>query len=585
MPIMKRFLACLLVLSGCAVAPQIHEKKVPPVAEVSPAHPPREMIVYVPQTDDTAAVWLKWFVKYPDLRMVIAVSPHFQTFLKDLHLKTQFQTLLKAGRLELALQIPNAPILPLLIDSGSAKDATPAGTQLPDPAYAYPDDVTQLIARSKAGFFKQWNFLPHGLVVPYGAASPKLVSLLERLGFNWMIGALEAPATDGPYQSGPLMIWDGTPASPPAPLPQGEGGQRPGEATVVRVWDERQMKERPLDGWVMEIRAKNGMFLLPQDSGVAAAPMNQKTSWKMRTWTGSDWSLWIGQPEKNAAWNALRKTREAVEAYKNSGQASVQRLDLAFEEIYNAQNSNYFASIGNTAQSPALAEDREHEFQATLLGVYRIIGQPPPEDLFNSSAAGLPAAARASSTTVSAESFPDGREHVLIQDAVGDALIPGGPDLESLEVWAATDSITWTVTLATMTPAVIDIYIDLNHQPNAGTPSFLPGRHFVTSPLDAWEYAISLSGPVATLYQTQGMGTYGVAQTFPIVMEGARFQVTIPREMMRGSPKRWGYQVLVMSGTTLSDFIDPLEISQKDLWQDLSSGKRNDIPFVRVRAK
>jgi hypothetical protein len=40
-----------------------------------------------------------------------------------------------------------------------------------------------------------------------------------------------------------------------------------------------------------------------------------------------------------------------------------------------------------------------------------------------------------------------------------------------------------------------------------------------------------------------------------------------------------------MNGETLSDLIDPLEVSQKDLWQDLSSGKRSDIPFVRVRAK
>jgi hypothetical protein len=66
-------------------------------------------------------------------------------------------------------------------------------------------------------------------------------------------------------------------------------------------------------------------------------------------------------------------------------------------------------------------------------------------------------------------------------------------------------------------------------------------------------------------------------------------RVTIPAEIMRGSPRRWGYQVLVMSGAAtkaaVTDFIDPLEISQKDLWQDLSTGQRTDIPFVRVRSK
>ena len=151
-----------------------------------------------------------------------------------------------------------------------------------------------------------------------------------------------------------------------------------------------------------------------------------------------------------------------MEAYKNSGQASVQRLDAAFEEIYGAQNSNYFASMGVSTLSPALAEEREHEFQATLLGVYHMISQTPPDDLFSAPSAHLSGSVRLSSTTTHAESFPDGREHILIEDAVGDALTPGGPDLKSLDVWATTISVHWTVTLVSTGPAVIDIYADLN---------------------------------------------------------------------------------------------------------------------------
>jgi len=103
-------------------------------------------------------------------------------------------------------------------------------------------------------------------------------------------------------------------------------------------------------------------------------------TWKEGTWDRTDWSAWIGQPDKNAGWDALRKTREALEIYKNSGQASVQRLDAAFSEIYSAENANYFSSMGNMAQSPALVEERQHDFQATLLAAYRLIGQPPPDD-------------------------------------------------------------------------------------------------------------------------------------------------------------------------------------------------------------
>src|SRR5205814_1723399 len=87
-------------------------------------------------------------------------------------------------------------------------------------------------AQSKAGFFKQCNFLPRGLVLPYGAASPKLISLLERLGFAWTVGAFEAPATDGPRAAGSMMLWDGVPFGFVSD-------------TTVHVWDERVKKEYP----------------------------------------------------------------------------------------------------------------------------------------------------------------------------------------------------------------------------------------------------------------------------------------------------------------------------------------------------
>jgi len=536
----------------------VHEEKTIPEVVV-PAHPQRDLLIFIPQTDDAAASWLKWFVKYPQLRMVIAMSPRFMHIVKDPHLKAQFQALQKQGRLDIALQIPNAPILPLLMQ---------------DPPYGFSDDVIQIIAQSKAGFFKQWSQLPHGIVLPYGADSWELMALLDKLGFTWLVGALEAPGVDGPYQSGSLMVWDATPVVKPV-------------GTRVRVWDERQTKERLIDSWMTDSK----VTILPLDTGLVAFPLTSKTVVKSRTWSESDLSPWVGSNSKNSAWNALKKTRQVLEAYKNSGQASVQRLDLAFEEIYSAQSSNYFGSMGNPSLSPALAEERQHEFQATLLSVYRLIGQSPPDDLFQTANSWTATAAKISSTTTHAENFPDGREHVLIEEATGDALVSGGPDLKSLDVMATTSTIRWTVTLASTGPAVIDIYIDLNGQPNAGTPTFLQGRPYATEPADAWEYALSFSGSAATLYRTQGTGTYGLVQTFSQQTQGSQSSVTIPRDFMRGAPKRWGYQVVALTpdsvapGKTavISDFLDPLEISQKDLWQDLTSGKRSDIPFIRLR--
>ena len=158
----------LILLAGCAAPIRVQEGRPLPTAATVPYHPPREMLLYVPQTDEAAAVWLKWFTQYPDLRMVIAMSPRFLRLAKDAHLKAQFQGLQKTGRLEIALQIPNAPILPLLLDTFSARDSLGPAALIPNPSYAYPEDVVQLIAQSKADFFRQWNFLPRGFIPPYG---------------------------------------------------------------------------------------------------------------------------------------------------------------------------------------------------------------------------------------------------------------------------------------------------------------------------------------------------------------------------------------------------------------------------------
>src|ERR1041384_8494756 len=127
---MRRLFACCLLLTGCAVPKKTLEKAPPahpPAAAVSPQGE-LEMIVFIPQTDDAVGAWIKWFAKYPNLRMVIAVSPRFQHLTMDPTLKSQIQALVKSGRLELGLQIPNAPILPLLVDTNSAKDAPPQQT-------------------------------------------------------------------------------------------------------------------------------------------------------------------------------------------------------------------------------------------------------------------------------------------------------------------------------------------------------------------------------------------------------------------------------------------------------------------------
>jgi hypothetical protein len=541
--------------------------------------------------------------------MVLALSPRLKKFNQDALLHARVLALQKEGRLEMALQIPNAPFFPLIVDTNSAKDAVPPGAPLPNPPFAYPDDVIHLVASAKADFFHVWRTLPRGLVLPLGAASPSLLGVLDKLGFAWVVGAIEAPAVDGPYKAGAFALWDATPAMEPV-------------GTRVQVWDERSMKDRKVfAGWVQELDRTPNVALLPSDPDLPSHPLPADTGWLRRTWTTRDWTNWIGQPRKNLGWEWLRQTREALERYKNSGQASVQRLDMAFEQIYAAENANYFAALGNETLPPQAAEDREHELQATLSAVYKLMGEKMPDALF----AQLPAAAgpaRALASASVSEVLPDGTEHVALEDPAGDdhgdgrlpdppgGLPAGSYDLRRFEVFASSSNYRFVVTLgafnglgrARKPGPLLDVYIDQNHQPNIGTSAFLPGRGFQASVTDAWEYAMTLAGDQARIYRTTGSGTFELAYVSHIAAQGAGMEWTVPQALLRGSPRRWSYQVLVMAydaaspesdarpfsvagASPINDLLDPPHIAQSVLLGESAEGKRNDVPLVRPRSE
>src|SRR5690242_14851825 len=114
-----------LLFSGC-VTP--HPKQQPPaVSETpTPTRAAHELLVMVPLTDTNAAGWLNVLETKPKLRLVLAVSPRFKHLAQNPALRNRLSALQKQGRVELALQLPNAPFLPLIMDTNAAKDALPS---------------------------------------------------------------------------------------------------------------------------------------------------------------------------------------------------------------------------------------------------------------------------------------------------------------------------------------------------------------------------------------------------------------------------------------------------------------------------
>jgi len=76
------------------------------------------------------------------------------------------------------------PILPLLIDNKSARDAFP-GVSLPDRPFAYPRDARRQLDQGREVFRELFGAYPRGLWPSEGSISPATLDLAAKSGFRW----------------------------------------------------------------------------------------------------------------------------------------------------------------------------------------------------------------------------------------------------------------------------------------------------------------------------------------------------------------------------------------------------------------
>jgi alpha-amylase/alpha-mannosidase (GH57 family) len=76
------------------------------------------------------------------------------------------------------------PILPLLIDSRSARDASPA-ISLPDRPFAYPRDAQRQLEKGREVFRDVFGAYPKGLWPSEGSISPATLEMASQSGFRW----------------------------------------------------------------------------------------------------------------------------------------------------------------------------------------------------------------------------------------------------------------------------------------------------------------------------------------------------------------------------------------------------------------
>src|SRR5262249_1944401 len=94
------------------------------------------------------------------------------------------KTAFASGVVEAATSPYHHPILPLLVDGASAREALPK-LPLPPRRFRHPEDAQEQIALGLATFEAHFGFRPSGMWPPEGAVSGDALALVGEAGIAW----------------------------------------------------------------------------------------------------------------------------------------------------------------------------------------------------------------------------------------------------------------------------------------------------------------------------------------------------------------------------------------------------------------
>lgn len=345
----------------------------------------------------------------------------------------RWRALAEAGRVELACNPYGHPMLPLLEDFAGAREATP---EIELPEGDYPDGGARArwhLERARAAHAERFGAAPAGCWPSEGGVSDATLAAIAEAGFAWaatgqqvLRNSLDDDAPPGdalhrPYRVGEAELvtffrddalsdrigfvyqdWHAEDAVADlvghletiADEPDAE----PGRVVPIVLDGENAWEYYPdnarhfLAALYRELAAHPRLQLCTFAECVAAidgdAPALDHVV--AGSWVHGDFTTWIGDPQKNRAWELLLDARAAIDAAVADGAEWSE--DLA-RRLAVCEGSDWFWWPGeyNPAESVASFDAL---FRRQLAGLYRGVGLAPPDALAHAFAhgSGAPAA-------------------------------------------------------------------------------------------------------------------------------------------------------------------------------------------------
>jgi len=343
----------------------------------------------------------------------------------------------REGKAELAVSPYYHPILPLLCDSGIARQALP-NAELPKARFRHPEDARAQMVMGIDYFSELFGFTPAGMWPSEGAISDEALTIMAEHGIRWAAsdeGILAATLAEGlgdrkqklyrPYTfSGngrelslffrdhqlsdrigfAYSRWEQERAADDFVERLGNilKSSADRETLITIILDgENAWEYYPENGYhflsalYRKIAAQPGLHLTTPSEALERFSERQVLKHiHPGSWINANYGIWIGHAEENSAWDHLEQARLAAvhgnpEVAALLGRAEGAPLSSARESLarqicrclFAAEGSDWFWWYGDDHFSPH-SSYFDTLFRNNLIQVYHLLNQPVPRILF-----------------------------------------------------------------------------------------------------------------------------------------------------------------------------------------------------------
>jgi alpha-amylase/alpha-mannosidase (GH57 family) len=339
----------------------------------------------------------------------------------------RYRKLSESGRVELSMTPYGHPIVPLLLDFHSAREAVP-GMALPHHP-VYPGGAERAAWHLSEGlrvFTNAFGTHPVGCWPSEGAISRATLELLERAGFKWVASSANvlgaslrvagvadnddlrsynrAYALPGSklrcfFRDDTLSdrigfnyaTWHGDDAAHNfaqelAQIARNYNGAQ-GHAVLIALDGENAWEYYPFNGYyflraLYSALAEHPLIELTTLSECTARGLQPLTLQKVVTgsWVHGTLATWMGDPAKNAAWDLLCDAKHVFDQVMREGTLDKTRRLEVERQLALCESSDWFWWFGDYNPADAVSQfDRLYRRQ--LVNLYRLLGVAVPPNL------------------------------------------------------------------------------------------------------------------------------------------------------------------------------------------------------------